>query len=141
MLLAILASHSHGGNSALGNCEAGIVSLLLPGVKNIISQSTKIAGDDGTISVIVTKRVLIKEGHCHPRQQDSRPFPKNIPDTPCIPFLCVLMAWAAHCIHCAASQKYQRFHVNHVQSFGWPLTITAPSGCSLIAPQIDANVI
>ena len=40
-----------------------------------------------TISVIVTKRVLGKEEHRHPRQQDSRPLPKTPPDTPCIFFV------------------------------------------------------
>ncbi len=40
-----------------------------------------------TISVIVTKRVLGKEEHRHPRQQDSRPLPKTPPGTPCIFFV------------------------------------------------------
>jgi hypothetical protein len=65
---------------------------VLPGVKNT-PQSTKIAGDDGTISVIVTKRVLGKEERLHPRQQDSRPLPKTPPDIPCI-FFCVVRSIA-----------------------------------------------
>ena len=81
---------------------------VLPGVKNTL-QSTKIAGDDGTISAIVTKRILGKEKRCHPRQQqDSRPLPKTPPDTPCI-FFCVVRARAAHIIHRTWSDKSRRF--------------------------------
>ena len=65
-------------------------SLELPGVKNT-PQSTKIAGDDGTISDIVTKRVLGEEGRHHPQQQDSQPLPKTPPNMPCIVF-CVVKA-------------------------------------------------
>jgi hypothetical protein len=79
-------------------------------VKNT-PQSTKIAGDDGTISVIVTKRVLGEEGCRHPRQQDSQPFPKTPSDTPCI-FWGVCGAGAARIVHHKRYPKYQQFHVN-----------------------------
>ncbi len=92
-MLHALKSHSHGGNTAACNCEAGIASLMLPREKNM-SQSTKIAGNYGTISVIMTKHVLDKEECCHPQQQDSRPFPENLPNTPCIIFV---SARLAHC--------------------------------------------
>jgi hypothetical protein len=61
--------------------EAGIASHVLPGVKNK-PQSTKIAGDDGTISIIVTKCVLGEEGRRHPRQQDSQPLPRPLLSRP-----------------------------------------------------------
>ena len=72
MSRAILASQWHGGNTSLCQCEARIMSLALPRVKNM-SQSTKIAINNGTISVIMTKCILEKEGCHHPRQQDSQP--------------------------------------------------------------------
>ena len=76
----VARNSSHGGNTSPCNCEARIASLALPGVKNM-SQSTKIAVNDGTISVMVTKFVIGEEGRRHPPQQDSRPLPKTHPDT------------------------------------------------------------
>ncbi len=107
MLRAILVSQLHGGNSSVCNCEARIASLALPGMKST-PQSTKIALGDGTISLILTKCVLVEEGHSHTRQQDSQPLPKTHPDTPSIQF-CVSRACATHIIHHAQSQKYQQF--------------------------------
>ena len=112
---------SHGvarGHHLRYHYEAGIASHALPGVNNM-PQSTEIVGDDCTISVIVTIRILGKEERRHPWQQDSRPLPKTPPDTPCN-FFCVLKARAAHIIHSAWSQKYRRFHVDRTQSFGRP---------------------
>jgi len=68
-----------GGVTCACDYEAGIVSLALPGVKNT-PQSTKIAVNDGTISVIVTKHIIGKEDCHHPRRQDSQPLPKTPPD-------------------------------------------------------------
>jgi hypothetical protein len=82
-----------------------------------MSQSTKIAVDDGTISVIVTKHVIGEEGRLHPQQQDSQPLPKTHPDTPSIQF-CVGRARAARIIHRALSPKYQQFRVDRTQLFG-----------------------
>jgi hypothetical protein len=79
MSRAILASQWHGGNTSPCHCEAGIASLVLPVVKNM-SQSTKLAVNDGMISVIVIKRVIGEEGLRHPRQQDSQFLPKTHPD-------------------------------------------------------------
>jgi hypothetical protein len=99
MSRAILASQWHGGETSLCHCEAGIASLALPGVKNM-SQSTKIAVDDGTISVIVTKRVIGEEGRHHPRQQDSQPltFPRPIPTRPLSNFVLAGLARRASSI-------------------------------------------
>ncbi len=74
---------------------------------------------DGTISVIVTKCVLDEEVRHHPQKQDSHPLPKTPPDTRSTQF-CVCRACAAHCIHCALLQKYQRFYVDSAQSFCQP---------------------
>ena len=66
----------------------------------------KIAVNNGTISIIVTKRVLGKEECHHPQQQDSRLLPKTPPNMPCVFFCVVLKACAVHIIHRAWSQKY-----------------------------------
>jgi len=91
-------------------------------------QSTKIASHDGTISVIITKRILGKEECRHPRQQDSRPLPKTPPDTPCT-FFCVVRARTVHIIHRVWFQKYQQLRVDRMKSFSRPQQplLAAPS--------------
>ena len=103
MLCTIPVSQLHRGNTSLCNCEARIASLALLGEKNA-PQSTKIALNDGTISVIMTKRNLGEEGRSHPQQQESQPLPKAHPDTPTIQF-CVSRACAMHIIYHAQSPK------------------------------------
>ena len=114
---------SHGvawGHHLRYHYEAGMASHALPGVKNM-PQSTEIVCDDGTISVIVTIRILGKEERRHPRPPATRlPTPSQDPSRHALYLFCIVKARAVHIIHCAWSQNYQRFCFDYTQSFGRP---------------------
>jgi hypothetical protein len=81
MLHVALASKLHRGNTAMCNREAKIAILAVPGVKNTPHHPKTCAKNTlshDEISVIMTKRVLDKEGCCHPCNKTSVPFPRPL---------------------------------------------------------------
>jgi hypothetical protein len=121
--MLILCSHGFSNVVAWGitstyHYKAKIVLCQVPAVKNM-PQPTKKLPHNGTISVIMTKRVLDEEGRRHSLQKDSCPLAKTPPDMPCI-FFCVCRVCRVIPNHRAPLQKYKQFCVNLKQSLGQP---------------------
>ena len=90
VMLAILAPQSQGGNTSPCGCGARIASLFFPVVK-ITPHRLKY----GKLHHSDTSRPLPKEQRCHPRQQDSPPFPRPLPTRPvhaCVGGVCIMLA-------------------------------------------------
>ncbi len=123
------------GNTSLCDCEAGIASLKLPGVKNT-PQSTKIAIDDGTISIIVTKSIIGEEGRRHP---PATRLPTPSQDSPQLALYPILCWQGLRNVHHQSRAITKILTILHRMYAIIPSTAAAPSCCPII-PQIDAKV-
>jgi hypothetical protein len=86
-------------------------------------QSTRNAGQEDTIFIIVTNRVLEEEERRHSQHKDSRPLPKTPPNMP-LPFSLVCGVCTVLPNHHAPLKKYHRFFIGRTVG----TTVIAPSG-------------
>jgi hypothetical protein len=122
---AMLILRSHGfsdvvawGITNVYHYKAKIVLCHVPAVKNT-PQPTKKLPHDGTISVIMTKRSLMRKDAITPFKKDCCSLAKTPPDTPFI-FFCVCRVCRVLPNHRAPLQIYKQFCINRKQSLGQP---------------------